>query len=115
MHRWRIDGCLAEVSFASAIDVGTALTFFNTLFETTVQHHIPPESLSRVASIDWVMSGAIQPFGFALAGSAAIAFGLRATLLAAAVWMLISTAAVLAIPDVRNLPAQPLPPAAQGS
>ena len=92
-----------------AITGGFGLTFFNTLFETTVQHHIPPESLSRVASIDWVMSGAIQPFGFALAGSAASAFGLRATLLAAALWMLISTAAVLAIPSVRNLPAQPSP------
>jgi hypothetical protein len=97
-----------------AIAGGFGLTFFNTLFETTVQHHIPPESLSRVASIDWVMSGAIQPFGFALAGSAASAFGLRATLLAAALWMLISTAAVLATPSVRNLPAQPSPSGGAG-
>jgi hypothetical protein len=90
-----------------AIGGGFGLTFFNTLFETTVQRHIPPESLSRVASIDWVMSGALQPFGFALAGSAAIAFGLRTTLLAAAGWILISTAIVLAIPSVRGLPPQP--------
>ena len=90
-----------------AVGGGFGLTFFNTLFETTVQRHIPPESLSRVASIDWVMSGALQPFGFALAGSAAIAFGLRTTLLAAAGWILISTAIVLAIPSVRGLPPQP--------
>jgi MFS family permease len=84
---------------------GFGLTTFNALFETTVQQHIPMESLSRVASIDWVMSGALTPLGFALAGSVATAIGLRQTLLASAVWMLVSTALVLSIPSVRNLPA----------
>jgi MFS family permease len=86
-----------------ALAGGFGLTVFNTIFETTVQRHVPPESLSRVASIDWVMSGALQPFGFALAGSAAVVFGLGLTLAAASIWILVSTAVVLSIPSVRNL------------
>ena len=86
-----------------ALAGGFGLTVFNTLFETTVQRHVPPESLSRVASIDWVMSGALQPFGFALAGSAALVVGLGTTLAASALWIVISTAIVLSIPSVRNL------------
>ncbi|TMD84102.1 MAG: MFS transporter [Chloroflexi bacterium] len=86
-----------------ALAGGFGLTVFNTLFETTVQRHVPPESLSRVASIDWVMSGALQPFGFALAGSAALVVGLGTTLAASALWIIISTAIVLSIPSVRNL------------
>jgi len=82
---------------------GFGLTVFNTLFETTVQRHVPSESLSRVASIDWVMSGALQPFGFALAGSAALVIGPGTTLAASALWIVVSTAIVLSIPSVRNL------------
>jgi MFS family permease len=86
-----------------ALAGGFGLTVFNTVFETTVQRHVPGESLSRVASIDWVMSGGLQPFGFALAGSAAIVFGLGTTLAASTIWILVSTAIVLAIPSIRNL------------
>lgn len=91
-----------------AVAGGFGLTFFNTLFETTVQRHVPPESLSRVASIDWMMSGALQPLGLALAGPAALLFGLENTLLFASFWIVLSTAIVLAIPDVRNLTREPL-------
>jgi len=86
-----------------ALAGGFGLTVFNTLFETTVQRHIPSESLSRVASIDWVMSSTLQPFGFALAGSAALVVGPRTTLAASALWIVVSTAIVLSIPSIRNL------------
>ena len=46
----------------------------------------------------------LQPLGFALAGPLAEAIGLSATLWAAAVWLVVSTAVVLAVPSVRNLP-----------
>jgi hypothetical protein len=82
---------------------GFGLAFFNTLFETTVQRHVPLESLSRVSSIDWVMSGGLQPLGFALAGPVAVAFGLQATLAASAAWIILSTPVVLSIPSVRRL------------
>jgi MFS family permease len=88
---------------AGALTAGLGLSIFNTLFETTVQEYVPPESLSRVASIDWVLSVGLQPIGFALVGPLAILVGIRATLSAAAVWALVSTAVVLTIPSVRNL------------
>jgi Transmembrane secretion effector len=93
---------IAVGSFAA----GLGLIFFNTIFETAVQQHVPPGSLSRVASIDWVLSVGLQPIGFALAGPAAEAFGLSAALAYAAVWGVVSTLVVLAVPSVRNLPRQ---------
>jgi hypothetical protein len=68
-----------------------------------VQQYVPPESLSRVASIDWVLSVGLQPLGFALAGPLAEGVGLSTTLAAAAIWIVASTAVVLAVPSVRNL------------
>jgi len=46
--------------------IGTALT--NTLWHTTVQQQVPPASLSRVSSYDWMVSLLIFPIGSALAG-----------------------------------------------
>jgi uncharacterized membrane protein YjfL (UPF0719 family) len=88
---------------AGAFAAGLGLIFFNTIFETTVQQYVPPESLSRVASIDWMLSVGLQPIGFALAGPLAEAVGLSTALAAAAIWGVISTAVVLAVPSVRNL------------
>ena len=88
---------------AGALFAGAGLSLFNTLFETTAQQHIPPEALSRVASIDWVLSVGLQPLGLALAGPAAAHFGTTATLTASAVWAVLSTAVVIAVPSVRNV------------
>jgi hypothetical protein len=86
-----------------ALAGGFGLSVFNTLFETTVQQHVSPEALSRVASIDWLMSLGLFPVGFAVAGPAAAAFGVRVPLVAAAIWILGSTAVVLAVPSVRQV------------
>jgi MFS family permease len=90
---------IAVAAFLAA----AGLSFFNTVFETTMQQYVPPESLSRVASIDWLLSLGLQPIGFTLAGPLAERIGLSTTLAAAAIWMLVSTTVVLAIPSVRNL------------
>ena len=91
---------------AGALAGGFGLTVFNTLFETTVQRHIPADAVSRVASIDWVMSGGLLPLGFAIAGPLATAVGVRSTLAVSATWIVLSTAVVLAVPSVRNLAAR---------
>ena len=91
---------------AGALAGGFGLTVFNTLFETTVQRHIPADALSRVASIDWVMSGGLLPLGFAVAGPLAGAVGVRTTLAVSATWIVLSSAVVLAVPSVRNLAAR---------
>ena len=88
---------------AAALLGGIGLSVFNTLFETTVQQHVAPAALSRVASIDWLLSLGLFPLGFAIAGPAAGAFGIRAPLVVGAVWIVASTAVVLAVPDVRRL------------
>ncbi len=36
---------------------------FNTLWETTLQQHVPPASLSRVSAYDWFGSLLGQPLG----------------------------------------------------
>lgn len=103
---------------ADTVAVGVAaffaalgLSFFNTVFVTTLQEYVPPESLSRVSSIDWLLSVGLQPIGFALAGPLAETIGLSATLACAAAWSVVSTAVVLAVPSVRNLPRKHLDPA----
>jgi MFS family permease len=91
---------IAVAAFFAAL----GLSLFNTIFETTMQQYVPPEALSRVASIDWLLSLGLQPIGFALAGPLAERIGLSTTLAAAAAWTILSTAVVLLVPSVRNLP-----------
>ena len=105
-------GLLAAKAPVVAIAVGAfagglGLAVFNTLFETTVQREVPPEALSRVASIDWMLSALLLPLGFAAAGWVGGWIGTRETLAAAAVWAVVATAVVLAVPDVRNLRLEP--------
>jgi MFS family permease len=76
---------------------------FNTLWETTLQQHIPPASLSRVSAYDWFGSLLCDPLGLALAGVAAAAIGMSRTLWIAAAVDLAAVAAILAAPSVRHL------------
>jgi predicted membrane-bound spermidine synthase len=76
---------------------------FNTLWETTLQQHIPPASLSRVSAYDWFGSLLCDPLGLALAGVVAVEIGMSRTLWIAAVVNLLAVAAMLAAPSVRNL------------
>jgi len=87
----------------AAFFAASGLSFFNTVFVTTLQEYVPSESLSRASSIDWLLSVGLQPIGFGLAGPLAETVGLSTTLAAAATWMILSTAVVLAVPSVRNL------------
>jgi MFS family permease len=108
-------GLLAAKAPVAVIAVGAfagglGLAVFNTLFETTVQKAVPPETLSRVASIDWMLSASLLPLGLAGAGWVAGYVGARETLAAAAVWAVVSTAVVLLVPDVRNFRHEPAAP-----
>ncbi len=105
-------GLLAGTAPTALIAVGAfagglGLAVFNTLFETTVQMAVPPESLSRVASIDWMLSGSLMPLGFAVAGPVAGVIGVRETLAVSAVWIVVSSTVVLAVPAVRNFRREP--------
>lgn len=88
---------------AVALVTGFGNMLFNTLWETTLQQHIPPASLSRVSAYDWFGSLLCQPLGLSLAGVAAAAIGTSRTLWLAAVVNLLAVGALLAAPSVRRL------------
>jgi hypothetical protein len=82
---------------------GVAVSLFFTLWDTSLQEQVPPESVSRVSSYDFTVSLGLMPIGMAVSGPIAAAVGLQATLLGmSAVGMLIALA-WLAVPDVREV------------
>ena len=102
-----------ETLVVAALATGFGNMLFNTLWETTLQQHVPPASLSRVSAYDWFGSLLCQPLGLALAGVVAAGIGMSRTLWIAAAVELLAVAAMLAAPSVRRLErldeAQPAP------
>jgi MFS family permease len=92
-----------ETLLAAALATGFGNMLFNTLWETTLQQHVPPAALSRVSAYDWFGSLLCQPVGLALAGVVAAGIGMSRTLWIAAVIDLLAIAAMLAAPSVRRL------------
>jgi hypothetical protein len=74
------------------------------LYESTFQRHIPADVLSRVSSYDWFGSVALQPVGLAIWGPIAVAIGIDEALWLAAILLLLSVLAPLAIREVRTMP-----------
>jgi len=85
---------------AAALVTGFGEMLFNTLWETSLQQHIPPASLSRVSAYDWFGSLLCEPLGLAFAGVAAAAIGMSTTLWIAAAVDLAAIGAMLASPSV---------------
>ena len=48
---------------------GTGIALFDVLWTTALAERIPPSSLSRVSSFDWMISGGLLPLGYAIAGA----------------------------------------------
>jgi predicted MFS family arabinose efflux permease len=86
---------------------GAAMMLGNSVWESTLQRHIPAESLSRVSAYDWFGSLAFSPLGLAIWGPIAAAIGFSASLWIASAVLLGTTLALLAVPDIRRLPAAP--------
>jgi len=82
---------------------GVGMMLGMSVWETTLQRHIPPESLSRVSSYDWFGSYALYPLGLALWGSVAGAIGIHAALWVAFGLFGASALTLLALPDTRRL------------
>ncbi|MFD0144708.1 MULTISPECIES: MFS transporter [unclassified Streptomyces] len=112
---------LDVVGLSAAMFVsGVAIEVFGVAWMTTLHQEIPEEKLSRVAAYDWFGSTAMLPLSTALAGPAESVFGRSQALWGSAVLIVVVTALVLFVPDVRNLtrrtkriasgPAAPLPP-----
>ena len=92
-----------ETLVVTALLTGFGGMLFNTLWETTLQQHVPPASLSRVSAYDWFGSLLCEPLGLALAGVVAAGIGMSPTLWIAAAVDLVAITAMLAAPSVRQL------------
>jgi predicted MFS family arabinose efflux permease len=82
---------------------GMSMGLFGALWQTTLQQHVPEESLSRVSAWDWMGTFAFLPLGLILVGPVSDAIGISTTLWIAAGYVVVSTLAVLMVPSVRNL------------
>jgi MFS family permease len=91
---------LLALQFATGIGV----TLFFTLWEVSLQEHIPGEALSRVSSFDYLAGTILMPLGTALAGPIADALGTQATLRGMSALGVVAALAFLAVPSVRMLP-----------
>jgi MFS family permease len=92
-----------ETLVVTGLITGFGTMLFNTLWETTLQQHIPSASLSRVSAYDWFGSLLCDPLGLALAGVLAAGIGMSRTLWIAAAVDVVVVAAMLATPSVRHL------------
>ena len=92
---------------AGALLAGIGNMIFNSLWETSLQQHVPAAALSRVSAYDWFGSLAFQPIGLVIAGPAAAAIGISTTLWVAAAGLLTVAALSVATPSVRRLEALP--------
>ncbi|OLZ72207.1 MFS transporter [Streptomyces sp. IMTB 2501] len=104
-------GVLYGVMFAA----GTTVEVFGVSWMTALYQEIPEEKLSRVSAYDWFGSVALTPLATALAGPAEATFGRAAALWGCAGLVVLVTALVLLVPDVRTLPRRTQPVAASGT
>jgi predicted MFS family arabinose efflux permease len=92
---------------AGTLLAGLGMMLGNAVWETAMQRHVPGPALSRVSSYDWLGSLALQPIGLALWGPVAAGVGIADALWIAFGLMVLSTAALLLVPEVRRLPRLP--------
>nr|WP_241267233.1 MFS transporter [Streptomyces scabichelini] len=82
---------------------GVTIEVFGVTWMTALHQEIPEEKLSRISAYDMFGSYAMIPLATALAGPAEAAFGRTEALWGSAGLVIVVTAAVLCVPDVRNL------------
>ncbi|WP_043179908.1 MFS transporter [Streptomyces sp. NRRL F-5123] len=97
---------LALVMFAG----GVAIEVFAVGWMLAMHQEIPEDLMSRVAAYDWLGSVAMTPLAVAAAGPAASAFGLRPALWGSSALVVLLTALVLLLRDVRTLRLAPRHP-----
>jgi predicted MFS family arabinose efflux permease len=100
-------GSPAPVLAFGAFLAGTAVMLCNTLWETTLQRHISQHALSRVSAYEWFGSLAFQPVGMAIWGPISEVTGVSRALWLAFGLQLITMLTLLAVPEIRRLPAFP--------
>lgn len=90
---------LCAVMFVS----GTAIEVFGVSWMTTMHQEIPEEKFSRVSAYDWFGSVSMLPLATAVAGPVESMIGRTSALWGCAGLVIVVTAAVLLVPDVRHM------------
>jgi MFS family permease len=93
---------LAATICAAAIS-GVGMEVFGVYWYTALHEHVAPEALSRVSAYDALGSIGISPIGLVAAGPISDLIGVDATLWIGVLLVVVSTAVVLFVPEVRNL------------
>jgi MFS family permease len=93
---------IAVSEAASGLSIGVA----GTVWETTLQRNVPKQALSRISAYDWMGSTVLRPVGLAVVGPIAAVAGLKETLLGAFVLTMISSIALLLVPDMWRITAR---------
>ncbi len=91
------------VSILAAVFSGISLEVFMVTWNTSLQHHVPEESFSRVSSYDTLGSFGIAPLGIVMAGPLAMHFGVNSILLFTGLTTLLAATASLFVSSARNL------------
>ena len=87
----------------AAMLAGLGAMIFNTLWETTLQEHVPAHARSRVSSYDWFGSLALQPIGYVLIGPLAAGVGVSRALVLCAALEVGAILPLLAVRDIRAM------------
>lgn len=93
---------LGVVVAAAAIN-GLGMELFGVFWYTALHEHVAPEALSRVSAYDALGSVALSPVGLVAAGPVAAQIGIDATLWLGVGLIVVPTALVLLVPEVRTL------------
>jgi MFS family permease len=86
---------------------GAGMMLGNSVWESTLQRHIPGQELSRVSSYDWFGSFVFYPLGLAGWAAVAGAIGISATLWLVFGLFAAAVVVLLAVPEVRRFEAAP--------
>ncbi|MDQ2811314.1 MAG: MFS transporter [Actinomycetota bacterium] len=87
----------------AAFACGAGAAVSNTFFGTALQQQVPPDRLARINSLTMFPAYGIGVIGYAIDGPLASAYGAAAVFGAGAVYGLLSSALVLALPFVRDV------------
>jgi MFS family permease len=82
---------------------GLGVEQFAVAWQTCMQRHVPPEMLARLTSYDMLGSFIAIPLGEVAAGPLSHAIGVRPTLVACGLVIVVAIVAMIAAPSVRNL------------
>jgi predicted MFS family arabinose efflux permease len=97
-------GAPAPLVGFGALLAGAGMMLGGSIWESTLQRRVPPESLSRVSAYDWFGSLAFRPLGLIIWGPIAVAIGVHEALWIAAIVLFASILAPLAVREVRTMP-----------